>query len=78
MYSQVFNQDCIAGMAEHLQPNSVDEAVMSIPFADLFMYSGKKEDVGNCKCGVDIEALHWLKARKDQRELRGVQGLNRK
>jgi DNA modification methylase len=51
----IHNQDCIAGMAEHLEPGSIDLTVTSIPFADLFMYSGKTEDVGNSLAGTDIE-----------------------
>lgn len=43
----IYNMDCIAGMPEALQPDEVDLCVTSIPFADLFMYSGKTEDVGN-------------------------------
>lgn len=44
---QLWNLDCISGMAEKLEADSVDLTVTSIPFADLFMYSGKNEDVGN-------------------------------
>lgn len=44
---QIWGCDCISGMAEHLQPESVDLCVTSIPFGALFMYSGKPEDVGN-------------------------------
>jgi hypothetical protein len=44
----VHNVDCIAGMAEHLEEGSVDLTVTSIPFADLFTYSHKTEDLGNC------------------------------
>lgn len=43
----IYNEDCITGMPERLAPNSVDLCVTSIPFADLFMYSGKTTDVGN-------------------------------
>lgn len=47
-------QDCITGMHEKLQPNSVDLTITSIPFEELFTYSGKLEDVGNNGSTVDI------------------------
>lgn len=51
----VYNRDCIAGMAELLAEGSVDLTVSSIPFADLFTYSHKTEDLGNCgAAGVDF------------------------
>lgn len=43
----IYNQDCIAGLAEHVPDNSVHLTVTSIPFEELFTYSGKLEDVGN-------------------------------
>lgn len=46
--------DCVTGMAEHLEPESVDLVVSSIPFGSLFTYSGKTEDIGNCVDGVDM------------------------
>lgn len=52
----VYNQDCIAGMAERLAPGSVHLTVTSIPFEELFTYSGKPEDVGNNGSTVDIRA----------------------
>lgn len=53
---QIWNQDCIAGMAERLQPESINLIVTSIPFEELFTYSGKPEDVGNNGSTVDIRA----------------------
>ncbi len=53
---QIHNCDCITGMAEHLEPNSVDVCISSIPFGSLYMYSGKAEDVGNNSDGVDMRA----------------------
>jgi DNA modification methylase len=44
--------DCVTGFSEHLEPESVDLTVTSIPFGSLFMYSGKTEDVGNNQDGV--------------------------
>jgi DNA modification methylase len=49
-----YNQDCITGMYEKLQPDSVDLTVTSIPFEELFTYSGKLEDVGNNGSTVNI------------------------
>lgn len=46
--------DCVPGMAE-LAEGSIDLCVTSIPFAALFSYSGKTEDVGNCRDGVDLQ-----------------------
>lgn len=48
--------DCIAGMAEHIADNSVHLTVTSIPFEELFTYSGKLEDVGNNGSTIDIRA----------------------
>jgi DNA modification methylase len=53
---QIYNQDCIPGMQEKLRPESVHLCVSSIPFGALFMYSGKKEDIGNNVDGVDMRA----------------------
>jgi DNA modification methylase len=50
---EIWNEDCIAGMAVRLPAESVDLCVTSIPFSDLFIYSGKVDDVGNCEDGVD-------------------------
>lgn len=49
----IFNEDCIANMVRRLGKESVDLCVTSIPFSDLFTYSGKIDDVGNCSDGVD-------------------------
>lgn len=54
--AEIFNQDCIAGMAEHCPDSSIDLCVTSIPFGALFMYSGKPEDIGNNQDGVDMRA----------------------
>lgn len=50
------NADCVTGMQEVLPPESVDLIVTSIPFEELFTYSGKPEDVGNNGSTVDIRA----------------------
>lgn len=46
--------DCVTGFSEHLDPESVDLTVTSIPFGSLFMYSGKTEDIGNNTDGVEM------------------------
>lgn len=46
--------DCIKGMADKLAPESVHLVVTSIPFEELFTYSGKPEDVGNNGSTIDI------------------------
>lgn len=50
----LYNQDCISGMAERLDDNSVHLVITSIPFEELFTYSGKVEDVGNNGSSVDV------------------------
>ena len=72
---QIFNEDCIAGIRSRLKPDSVHLTVTSIPFEELFTYSGKLEDVGNNGSSMDvragrfclnmrfaIDALHWVHA----------------
>lgn len=49
------NADCITGMAS-LPAESVHLIVTSIPFEELFTYSGKPEDVGNNGSTIDIRA----------------------
>ncbi|HWA98893.1 MAG TPA: DNA methyltransferase [Pirellulales bacterium] len=53
---QIFNEDCIAGMAERVSSSSVHLTVTSIPFEELFTYSGKLEDVGNNGSTIDIRS----------------------
>lgn len=53
LQATIHQGDCVTGMAEHLSPASVDLCVTSIPFSDLFSYSGKVDDMGNCKDGID-------------------------
>ena len=55
----IYNQDCIAGMAERLEPESVHLCITSIPFGALFQYSGKTEDIGNNVDGVDMRASQF-------------------
>lgn len=57
---QIWNLDCISGMAEKLAPESVDLTVTSIPFSNLFSYSGKTEDIGNSwDGGTDSRDTHF-------------------
>lgn len=56
---QIYNQDCIPGMAERLDPDSVHLCVTSIPFGALFQYSAKTEDIGNNPDGVDMRASQF-------------------
>lgn len=46
--ARIWNEDNVTGMPARLASGSVDLVVTSIPFASLFMYSGKREDIGNC------------------------------
>lgn len=55
MDATIYNEDCISGQHWKLAANSVDLCVTSIPFGALFMYSGKREDIGNNADGVDLQ-----------------------
>jgi DNA modification methylase len=50
----IFNEDCITGLAARVPDDSIHLTVTSIPFEELFTYSGKIEDVGNNGSTVDI------------------------
>jgi DNA modification methylase len=50
----IHNRDCIQGIAELIADDSVHLTVTSIPFEELFTYSGKLEDVGNNGSTIDI------------------------
>lgn len=52
--AEIFNEDCIRGMYERLSENSIHLTVTSIPFEELFTYSGKTEDVGNNGSTIDV------------------------
>lgn len=52
----LFNADCIPGMKNRLDSESIHCCITSIPFGALFMYSGKTEDVGNNLDGVQLHA----------------------
>ena len=54
--ADVWNEDCIQGMADRVPDGSVHLTVTSIPFEELFTYSGKREDVGNNGSTVDIRS----------------------
>lgn len=53
---RIYNEDCISGMPARLEADSIDLTVTSIPFGNLFVYSGKTEDIGNNTDGVDLRA----------------------
>lgn len=53
---QIYNEDCIPGMAERLAAESVDCCITSIPFGALFSYSHKAEDIGNNQDGTAMHA----------------------
>jgi DNA modification methylase len=56
----LYNEDCISGMPAHLAAESVGLTVTSIPFSNLFAYSGKNEDVGNSwDGGTDSRETHF-------------------
>jgi len=50
--------DCIKVMAE-MKPHQFDLAVFSPPFADLYSYTDKHEDLGNCNSLDDEFELHF-------------------
>jgi DNA modification methylase len=52
--TQIYNEDCISGLASRVADESVHLAVTSIPFEELFTYSGKLEDVGNNGSTINI------------------------
>lgn len=51
---ELFNEDCISGMENRIADESVHLTITSIPFEELFTYSGKLEDVGNNGSTVNI------------------------
>jgi hypothetical protein len=55
----IWMQDCVTGMPERMGPEAADLIVTSIPFSNLFMYSGKLEDVGNSWDGTDSRDSHF-------------------
>jgi DNA modification methylase len=54
--AQIWNEDCITGLAAHVPDGSVHLTVTSPPFEELFAYSGKIEDVGNNGSTIDLRA----------------------
>ena len=42
------NMDCVEGVAQ-LPDDSIDMAIYSPPFADIFVYSDDIRDMGNCQ-----------------------------
>ena len=54
---EVYNGDCIPTL-EKLSPESIDLAVFSPPFANLFTYSNNLEDMGNSRDNAEFY-LHY-------------------
>jgi DNA modification methylase len=52
--TQIYNEDCISGLAARVADESVHLTVTSIPFEELFTYSGKIEDVSNNGSTINI------------------------
>lgn len=58
-YFRLLHGDSIAEMAE-MEPESVDLAVFSPPFASLFTYSSETADMGNCQDNGEAEfSIHF-------------------
>lgn len=55
----VHNVDCVTGLRDHVDAGSIDLTVTSIPFGALFTYSGKTEDIGNCRDGVKFVETYF-------------------
>jgi len=53
---KIWNEDCISGLPKYVADESVHLTITSIPFEELFHYSGKLEDVGNNGSTIDIRA----------------------
>lgn len=53
---KIHDTDCIRGLADLVDDNSIHLTVTSIPFEELFTYSGKLEDVGNNGSTIDVRA----------------------
>lgn len=51
------NMDCVEGVAQ-LPDNSIDMAIYSPPFADVFVYSDDIRDMGNCQ-SMDEFLTHY-------------------
>lgn len=54
--AKIYYSDCVTGIKEQLPDETIDLTVTSIPFGQLFTYSGKNEDIGNNQDGVDMRA----------------------
>jgi DNA modification methylase len=52
----IYNEDCINGMADRIPDDSVHCLITSIPFGALFSYSHKRADIGNNIDGTDLHA----------------------
>lgn len=43
----IHHGDCILHMLEEMKPNSMDMAIMSVPFPSMFAYTSEASDMGN-------------------------------
>lgn len=55
---EVIHGDCIVGMHEQMEPNSVDFAVFSPPFPSMYAYTSSESDIGNTDTLNDEAKLH--------------------
>jgi DNA modification methylase len=54
----IYNGDCVRVAKEFIASDSVGFSIFSPPFADLFTYSDRDEDMGNCS-GLDEFMQHF-------------------
>jgi DNA modification methylase len=62
--------DCVQGMAEHIEDDSVDYVIFSPPFQSLFRYSSNVCDVSNCQNEAEFEQHMAFVARELHRVLK--------
>ena len=55
----VYNGDNVQVMNEEIEPESIDFSVMSVPFAAIYSYTNKLEDMGNSSDYDDDFKLHF-------------------
>jgi DNA modification methylase len=54
----IYNGDCVAVARQYIKDESVGLSVFSPPFSDLFTYSARTEDMGNC-AGMEDFMKHF-------------------
>jgi len=45
----IYNMDCIKGMQEHIEDDSIHYSIFSPPFSNMYVYSDHISDMGNSK-----------------------------